>query len=209
MKIDPWMLATISSLFRSIPFPSDDIFEVNQQALLRNTNDLNMFLTMCGGSNILDQESRSLFATLIKENDEDNGDDVLENAEALLFASRLCDFLGIEAMSALQNYQYNLDQLYFHPCHSLHIAMMFHQAALVTNNKIAIKDIENNFHNRWIDSSAENKGLGDDSVQMAVYDLYYRVCGLAIELQQPTSFFLNRLGWERRSKHFGFNITIS
>jgi hypothetical protein len=212
MKIDPWMLATISSLFRSIPTPSDDIFEVNQQGLLRNTNDLNMFLTMCGGPDILlIEESCSLFATILREgNDEDEeGDDALENAEALLFASRLCDFLGIEAMSALQNYQYNLVQIYLNPHHSLQVVIMFHQAALVTNNKIAIKNIEDHIHRRWIISRAENTGQGDDSIQMAVYDIYYRVCQQPIELQDCKNFLLSRLEWERHSKHFGFNITIS
>lgn len=197
LEIDPIALASVSSLFRTLP-PADVVFDVNHQNFLTQASDIECFISMCGTVNNLpllnsknhqqlqemilrdikreyagEDLSDVFLADLMKNRSKDCATEKCYNYigrwnyENFYAASKLCDFMGITATKDCLS----MCDDGLHDKwwrESFRIRVLFHQIALKTNNTVIVNELENKFTECMIEHKCE---CGDENHEEIKSDL--------------------------------------
>jgi len=221
-EIDPWALAILSPLYKSIPPPKDDIFELNQSGYLQTENDVNCFLAMCrdSGLALTDKQMPSLDPMF-------TADQPWCNPASFYAASRLCDFLGIKAASMISSYSKfrktlttgRLDD----PSYVLG-RIIYHQIALLTHNDKAREEIVEHLSDLYRKQSEQEqfrRAAPLSSIQvpaktyndaiMAINQLYYTLSIRPHPIDALNrKFLVDTLGWHaRENTYYSFRIIFA
>jgi len=223
-EINPWALASISALYRTIPTPEDDIFELNQNKYLKNSEDITCFFAMC-------RESVPALTDKEPNLGTDNSAQYWCNVNSFYAASRLCDFLGIAAASMISTYPafFNHFQDNSNGGFSrIQQRLIYHQIALITLNVKAQAEIAcllGKLHRAKYQQAAEyssqkygyhssfnsKTSFTDHNDQViGLQALYYDFCDRPGEMDPATKLFLMKdLGWKAKDNvHYGLCIAL-
>lgn len=229
----PEAISSISTIVRNSPVPNlGSSFEMNSLNYIRNDDDLQCFLLMCRNASSPLVTDISLCSAVQSRCQAPNPyiynpDEWKTLAEkgfnCLNFyaASRLCDFLDIEAQSIL---------CYHKDCNALrsksHILtkVIYHQTAMQSNNKCALAEIMilmRNTHQATVRTSYENEyntnsALYRTNAESLARTFVYHACSL-ITLQWKTTDLASKypeeyeclfhnLHWEALNECYGITV---
>jgi len=209
LQIEPYGFASISTLYRTIPKPENDNFEINELNWLETKHDVRCFLNMC----------RNSIPTLCNNKDLEEALDPEHYTtwcthKAFYAASRLCDHLGIEAASVLGAYKGFLVPFGYGLHKGLERKVLFHQIALKFKNAAGLKDIPILLANAHIRES-NLSSIASDETQILnhrtlVMQLLYHKFSENAHLAAHKPFLVEKLGWHvGENIHFGYRIVLS
>jgi len=206
---DAHALAAISPLFRNIPPPPNGIFEINQQSFIKTGADAQCFLAMC---KVPPQQW--------------SGENMNWNYKSFYAASRLCDFLGIEAELVVRYYHHDFLQTQkWKDVKAAAIRVVFHLISIRTHNQHNRKYMERVILQAWqthqgtnfIDADfvvdeyhprkSDRVKLQNDT-QYALYSLYYlfiRCCDDP-SITAVSEFMTAELGWGTGDPPYGYML---
>lgn len=204
---EPHALAAISSLFRNIPPPPNGTFEINQQGIIKTHADAQWFLAMCKvPSQHWKIESEWEYTSFYA-------------------ASRLCDFLGIEAEPVLKYcYKHYTRNLLWKDEEAVAIRVVLHQICIRTNNQHDKRYIERVILQACWEKHGKKDlleydcSVGEDpherselinlhnDTQYALSSLYYLfiLCCNAPSITAVSSFMMAKLGWSGNDNPYGY-----
>jgi len=130
LNINPWALASISTLFKAIPCPPNATYEMNEDNWLETASDVECFLAMCRYSVeplVCGQYEKCYERWDVHE---------------VHSASKLCDFLGITAMPVFEE-AYSTRKIPTLLVEKTRVISMtlYHRIAVVTNNAALLKEL--------------------------------------------------------------------
>lgn len=138
LEINPWALASISTLFKSMPSPPSATYELNEKNWLQSTSQVECFLAMCRHS-------------FEKRSSEFEQSDKKWNRSTLLGAGRLCDFMGIIARPVFEE-AYISKKLGPWISEQDHVLrrVIYHRIAVVTDNAALLEELTANILARYV-----------------------------------------------------------
>lgn len=172
-SILPWHLALISSLFREIPSPLDDTFEMNAQSFLASAKEVALFVKMCDTyietiEPIIIRKEEKIGQLWTEVDTYSAADYDKYDFVEYLAASRLCDYLGIEA-NMTKDLIREITKL-----KSLSDKVLFHQISMQTNNQSALDYLTEHLSKQLEKISAnETEYTEHNYTQHALHCLYF------------------------------------